>query len=154
MPNMGIFYKGILIHSCRNMPYETDISINSIDTNCPFCGDKLEMPKPEVRERNGMPEFYTLLNQMADIHDKKSHDYASNDNPAGNYHFAGMLSQLFKNHKDAGFIGRIGEKLYRLANLENSDKVAMNENIEDTEVDLCVIMVLWMADRRNRRSLS
>lgn len=104
------------------------------------------------RLRNGMPEFYKLLENMANIHDKKSHDYASNDNPAGNYHFAGKLSKLFNNPDDAGFIGRIGEKLYRLANLENSNKFPSNESIEDTEKDICVITVLWMADRLNRRT--
>ncbi len=108
------------------------------------------------RPRNGSPIFYALLDKMADVHDRKSHDYASNSDPSGNYHFAGKMSQLFKNPDDAGFIGRIGEKLYRLANLENPTaegiyKQPRNESVEDTEDDLCVIMVLWMADRRNRR---
>lgn len=88
---------------------------------------------------------------MAETHSRKSHDYASNENPYGNYHFAGMLSQLFRNPDDAGFVGRIGEKLYRLANLENSGKAAQNETIEDTEIDIAVIVTLWMADRAERR---
>lgn len=101
--------------------------------------------------RHGSPEFYSLLERMANVHDAKSHDYASNDNPFGNYHFAGMLSKLFNNSDDAGFVGRIGEKIYRLANLENSGKTAKNETIEDTEIDICVIVTLWMADRLKRR---
>jgi len=100
---------------------------------------------------HGNPLFYSLLEEMADLHEKKSHDYASNTNTCGNYHFAGMLSQLFTNCFDAGFVGRLGEKMYRLANLENSGKSAMNESIEDTELDLCVIMLLWISDRRTRR---
>lgn len=105
-----------------------------------------------ITERNGSPIFYKLLGEMADLHDKKSHDYASNQNPYGNYQFAGQLSVLFSHSADdAGFVGRIGEKLYRLANLESSGKVPNNENIEDTEKDLCVIMTLWMASRRERR---
>lgn len=104
------------------------------------------------RLRNGSPLFYKLLEKMAETHDRKSHDYASNDNPSGNYHFAGMLSKLFDNPDDAGFIGRIGEKLYRLANLENGGKIAKNESVEDTELDICVITTLWMADRLQRRT--
>jgi hypothetical protein len=88
---------------------------------------------------------------MSEIHSKKSHDYASSDSPYANYQFAGKLSKLFDNPNDAGFIGRIAEKLYRLANLENSGKSPSNESIEDTEVDLCVIMALWVASRRERR---
>lgn len=103
--------------------------------------------------RHGSPTFYSLLDELAKLHDEKSHDYASNDNPSGNYHFAGELAMLFKHSsKDAGFVGRIGEKLYRLANLESSRKTPKNETIEDTERDICVIICLWMADRRDRRN--
>ena len=95
--------------------------------------------------------FGMLLDDAERLHYKKSHDYASDGNPYGNYHFAGMLSKLFDNTNDAGFVGRMGEKLYRLANLENNGKVPLNETVEETEMDLIVIMVLWMADRRDRR---
>jgi len=109
---------------------------------------------PQDRPWNGSPTFYKLLEEMAITHDKKSHDYASNSNPYGNYHFAGKLAILFAHsEQDAGFVGRLGEKLYRLANLEGSQKIAQNESIEDTERDLCVIMALWMADRIDRRKV-
>lgn len=113
----------------------------------------------DIREhqlaRHGSPDFYKLLEEMAELHDKKSHDYASNDNPVGNYEFAGELSCMFSHSpKDAGFVGRLGEKLYRLSNLEKDKKIPLNESIEDTERDLCVIMVLWMASRRNRRNMN
>jgi hypothetical protein len=110
---------------------------------------KMMEAKPE---RHGSPIFYELIQQMAQIHNKKSHDYASDDNPFANYQFAGKLSKLFDNPDDAGFIGRIGEKLYRLANLENHNKLPSNESIADTEVDICVIVALWVAMRRERRS--
>lgn len=106
-----------------------------------------------MTDRHGSPEFYKLLGEMADTHDKKSYDYASNDNPYGNYEFAGELSCMFSHSpKDAGFVGRIGEKLYRLANLEKDGKIPKNESIEDTERDICVIVALWMASRRERRN--
>jgi hypothetical protein len=102
-------------------------------------------------KRNGSSEFYALLDEMGKLHDKKLHDYASNSDPFGNYYFAGKLSKLFDNPDDSGFIGRLGEKLYRLANLENGNKVPANESIYDTETDICVIVTLWIASRRNRR---
>lgn len=103
------------------------------------------------RMRHGSPIFYALLHEMATTHDRKSHDYASDDSPYANYEFAGKMSQLFDDSRDAGFVGRLGEKLFRLANLENSGKIPANETIEDTERDCCVIMTLWMASRRDRR---
>lgn len=103
-------------------------------------------------ERHGSPTFYALLEEMADTHNAKSHDYASNSNPSGNYHFAGEMATMFKHSShDAGFVGRLAEKIYRLANLESSGKTPKNESIADTERDIAVITALWMADRRDRR---
>lgn len=111
------------------------------------------MKPTKIRILNGSPTFYRLLDEMSETHDRKSHDYASNDNPSGNYHFSGELASLFAHSpKDMGFVGRMGEKMYRLANLEKGGKKPKNESIEDTERDLCVIMALWMSDRRDRRS--
>lgn len=102
--------------------------------------------------RHGNPKFYELIDEMAKTHEIKSHDYASDSNPSGNYHFAGKIASLFAHsHEDAGFVGRIAEKIYRLANLESSQKNPKNESIEDTEKDIAVITCLWMADRRGRR---
>lgn len=108
---------------------------------------------PEWRDKPDpkIPIFTQLLHDMQHIHDKKKHDYTSNNDPYGNYRFAGKLSKLFDNPDDAGFVGRIGEKLYRLANLDNSGKTAINETVEDTEVDICTIVVLWIASRKERR---
>jgi len=102
--------------------------------------------------RHGSQEFYRLLEECANLHENKSHDYASEDNPFGNYHFAGMLSNLFSHSPhDAGFVGRIGEKIYRLANLEGGTKTPKNESIDDTEKDIVVITALWIASRRDAR---
>lgn len=107
------------------------------------------------RIRHGSPDFYRLLEEMAITHDKKSHDYANNSNPSGNYHFAGYVAGLFSHSaEDAGFVGRVAEKIYRLSVLEGSQKIPKNESIEDTEVDICTIVTLWMADRRQRRAKS
>lgn len=106
-----------------------------------------------TQQRHGSPTFYKLIEQMGEIHNKKSYDYASNDSPYANYQFAGKLSKLFNNPDDAGFIGRIAEKLYRLANLENNNKIPSNESVEDTEIDILTICALWMASRRDRRGL-
>lgn len=82
----------------------------------------------------------------------KSHDYTNNAQPYGNYHFAGFVSSLFShNPNDAGFAGRMAEKIYRLSVLESGGKTPLNESIDDTERDKAVIAVLWMASRRDER---
>lgn len=115
--------------------------------------DTVEFADGKGYKRNGVPEFYALLEEMADTHDKKNHDYASQDNPSGNYHYAGEMAVLFSHSsQDAGFAGRLAEKIYRIANLEGAGKTAKNESLEDTERDIAVIAVMWMADRRERRA--
>lgn len=103
--------------------------------------------------RPGSQFFYRLLDRLANLHEKKSQDYASVDNPVGNYHFAGMVSAMFAHSTfDAGFAGRLAEKIYRLANLEKDGKKPNFESIEDSELDICVLTLLWMSDRQERRT--
>lgn len=106
------------------------------------------------RRRYGSPKFYELLGQAAELHSRKSHDYAKKGDPFGNYHFAGRMGQMFKNPDDAGFVARLGEKLYRLSNLDNDGIAPLNESVADTELDILVIVALWMADRRERKSIA
>lgn len=107
------------------------------------------------RIRHGSPTFYKLLQEMAETHDKKSHDYASDNNPSGNYHFAGQMAIMFSHSpQDAGFVGRLAEKIYRIANIESSGKIGLTEAIEDTERDIVTITALWISDRRDRRRKS
>lgn len=107
---------------------------------------------PMSDKRNGSPTFYALLADMANLHDRKSHDYANNTDPSGNYRFAGTIANMFSySPLDAGFAGRLAEKIYRLSVLEGSGKEPKNESIDDTEQDIAVITVLWMASRRDER---
>jgi hypothetical protein len=34
---------------------------------------------------NGHPKFYDILNEMGELHSRKNADYATNDNPLGNF---------------------------------------------------------------------
>jgi hypothetical protein len=104
--------------------------------------------------RGGSRLFYKLLERMADLHEAKSHDYAHDSNPYGNYHFAGAVAGLFSHSpNDAGFAGRLAEKIFRLSVLGSGGKTPKNESIADTELDIAVISVLWMANRQELRAL-
>lgn len=121
--------------------------------NCSKCGTILVDGSGSLlmKIKNGSQTFYSFLEKAANVHDSKSHDYASNNDPFGNYRFAGELSKLFTDPTDAGLIGRFGEKLYRLSNLEAKGVNPKNESIEDTELDMLVIIGLFAANRRDRK---
>lgn len=42
-------------------------------------------------ERHGHPRFYELLDELADLHSRKNHDYAAGGNPLGNFQRRGDL---------------------------------------------------------------
>lgn len=106
-----------------------------------------------MNKMHGSLSFYKLLEEMAVLHDKKSHDYAKDSDPYGNYKFAGWIASLFSHSPDdAGFAGRLAEKIFRLSVLEGGNLVPKNESIEDTERDIAVISVLWMSARRDSRA--
>lgn len=106
----------------------------------------------QTKSRAGSPEFYDLMQEMADLHDKKSHDYTTDNDPFGNYRFSGLISTMFGySANDAGFAGRLAEKIYRIYALESRGAVPKNESVADTERDIAVIAALWMASRREAR---
>lgn len=109
-------------------------------------------PEGPQRQRHGSPTFYQLLEEMAETHDTKSHDYSNANAPFANYEFAGTLASMFSHNPiDAGFMGRLGEKIYRLYVLESGNKIPKNESVADTERDIAVIATLWMAARKERK---
>jgi hypothetical protein len=105
----------------------------------------------DLKERglHGSLDFYQVLQEMAELHSRKSHDYATIEDPFKNYRFAGEIGSLFSHPADIGFVCRLAEKIMRLAVLQ--DKTPLNESVEDTEKDIAVITALWMAERRDRR---
>lgn len=146
-------FKGMPIHVCEKAS-PLDLYFIQQGGRCPFCGESMMEYASEdpIRKRHGSPLFYKLLEEMADTHDKKSHDYANNDNPYGNYYFAGQVAAMFSHSpEDAGFAGRLAEKIYRIAVLTASGAQPKNESLEDTERDIAVISALWAASRRERK---
>ena len=111
--------------------------------------------EPPPEKLHGSPVFYKLLDEMRETHNKKSHDYAPDSDPYANYKFAGLVSSMFSHSPDdAGFAGRLAEKLVRLSVLGKRGTQPLNESIADTERDIAVIAALWMAMRREKYLLA
>lgn len=87
------------------------------------------------------PEFLKLLEQMKEIHDKKSHDYASDNNVFSNFEYAERVAAPFTGvHKV--FATMVGIKLARLGELL-SGKEPRNESIFDSFLDFCTYAAIW-----------
>ncbi len=88
------------------------------------------------------PKFHAALKKMAEIHDRKSEDYASDKNRYSNFEEAAATAGVAV---DDVFAVLIGVKLARLRELLKSNKVPNNESIQDTRVDLAVYATLWLS---------
>lgn len=87
--------------------------------------------------RHGDPRFYDLLNEIASLHSKKSHDYTPAGNPLANFHRA----ERFGVPAWKGALVRLGDKIGRLEQLA-SGKDPANESMRDTLLDISVYALL------------
>ena len=89
------------------------------------------------------PKFDAQLERMAEIHERKSHDYATAANPYSNFEYAAIVAEPFADPMDRTFATMLGIKLARLAELTASGKTPQNESIRDTFDDLATYAALW-----------
>jgi hypothetical protein len=90
------------------------------------------------------PRFDMLLSEMRELHEKKNHDYARDDDPFSNFTFAAEIADGFTG-SDAVFATMIGIKLARLKELRGKGKDAQNESAHDSLKDLAMYAALWCA---------
>jgi hypothetical protein len=92
----------------------------------------------------GSPEFVELLKKCIDVHYKKNHDYASEDNPFSNFERAAVIVSWFTNPVDQVYAALVGIKLARAAELCNGTTPS-NESLDDTFMDQTNYSGLWGA---------
>lgn len=93
------------------------------------------MPSPIVND---------ILKQIEEIHNRKSADYASVENPWSNFERASILASWFNDPVHKVFATMIGIKMARLAELLNG-KVPKNESIADSFLDNDTYSILFHA---------
>jgi hypothetical protein len=89
------------------------------------------------------PKFNALLQRMAEVHDRKAHDYAKDANPYSNFEFAGLLGSMFCDPTDVAFAVLIGVKIARLSELKRTGKEPCNESVADSHLDLANYTAIW-----------
>jgi hypothetical protein len=95
------------------------------------------------RVRSGNPKYHALIEALADLHDRKSHDYAQADNPYSNFEYAATVSEPFTDPVDRVFVTQLAIKLARLAELTAAGKTPNNESVQDTRRDLANYALIW-----------
>ena len=88
-------------------------------------------------DRHGDPRFYQLLEEIADLHSRKNHDYAKTAEPLSNFNRAAALGV----EPWRGVLVRMSDKWSRIEQL-SSGKTAKNESLRDSLVDMAVYSLL------------
>lgn len=90
------------------------------------------------------PKFTDHLARMAEVHDRKNHDYAQDGDPLSNFRFSAAVAGT---DMDTVFRVLIGVKIARLNELLKG-KTPHHESIDDSLLDLSVYAALWASSRR------
>jgi hypothetical protein len=101
---------------------------------------------------HGHPMFYSLLQEMADLHSRKNHDYAGSD-PLSNLKGSEEIGiPAWK-----GVLVRLMDKWARIKTFANKAELeVINESIYDTLMDnavyslLCVILLKEISNSKNQ----
>lgn len=94
---------------------------------------KTSVPAPQ----SGDPRFYALLNEIAELHSRKNHDYAKSDEPLSNFNRSRALGV----EPWRGVLVRMADKWSRIEQLAGG-KVAKNESLRDSLIDLAVYALI------------
>ena len=87
--------------------------------------------------RHGHPKFYTLIEEICELHSRKNHDYATDENPLSNF----RRSEAFGVPAWVGILVRMSDKWSRIEQLANG-KTAQNESLRDSLIDLAAYALL------------
>ena len=98
---------------------------------------------------HGHPRFYEILNELAKLHDKKNAQYATTDNPLGNfYRVANLQSKLFKgsikNKPLATALAFMSKQIDGVYEIVGEAKENTPDTLKDKLMDIAVYSVICM----------
>ena len=85
------------------------------------------------------PKFHKLLKEIAELHDRKNNDYATNQDPFSNF----RECERFGVPAWKGVLVRMSDKVVRIFNLIDKG-TTKNESIEDSFMDLSVYSLICL----------
>lgn len=96
------------------------------------------MSDTKIKPRRGHPRFYELLDQIADLHDRKNANYAKDNDPLSNF----RMCEEFGVPATMGTMVRISDKYARITQLMSGKRDEVGESIKDTLQDMAVYALL------------
>jgi len=115
-------------------------------------GKGTAMNLEEIREEfpHGHEDFYRIMLELMDLHNRKNHDYASDENPLSNFDRVGHLTDIYDVWNWKVSSGLKIAVIYKLKqfdafmNLLQQNKEALVEGVPERLKDVAVYSVLEM----------
>lgn len=108
------------------------------------------MSKTAQDKRHGHPRFYELLEEMAETHSRKNHDYADESNPFSNFQEVAEGTGLTISQVLHVFIRT---KVARIKQLTTKVNFVIGEGIRDSLMDLAVYSLIWIIHLEEKNKL-
>jgi hypothetical protein len=121
------------------------------NTVFPKAGIPMVAPHRIGDRKFGHPEFYKLLDQMADLHSRKNHDYAGTSDPLKNL----RACERLEIDPFMGVLVRLQDKWSRIEEFAKQGVMLVkDESVEDTLMDNAVYSLLAIILRREAKAAS
>lgn len=92
-----------------------------------------------IKDYHGHPRFYEILKEIAELHDRKNHDYSKQDDPLSNLRACTQLGLT----PFMGVMVRLQDKWARLVNFVKKGQLKVkDESVKDTLMDNAVYSIL------------
>jgi len=110
---------------------------------------KKQSEQKEKQKKFGHPAFYKLLDQMAELHSRKNHDYAGTKDPLKNL----RASMRLDIDPVTAVLVRLQDKWSRLEEFVKSGQLLVkDESVEDTLMDNAIYSLLAIILRREQQN--
>lgn len=96
-------------------------------------------------KKHGHPQYYKLLEELAELHSKKNATYADDKNPLGNFYRSSKLAEkLYKptNKPLAQAMALMAKQIDAVYDIVGEDKTNLCETLEDKFKDIAVYSLL------------
>lgn len=105
------------------------------------------MSKSKVR-KYGHPLFYKLVNEIADLHERKNYQYASQSDPLGNFRRTGqIIRKMLKPGIDpalASCLAFMSKQVDGVYDIVGESKTGTIDSLEDKLQDIAVYSIIGL----------
>lgn len=103
-----------------------------------------------TKQRHGHPKFYEIIEELADLHSRKNHDYASGGDPLGNFRRVAKIFSMYPglDLSDPTVVAlayamkQVDATLWMLSNKHKAKVEGTKDRLQDIAVYSMISMIL------------